>query len=458
MVGVVILRFPSLFEPAWYRDEGITLVVGNAVRNGAVLYKDIADNKTPIFYFLASIFNSVFLLKMLLFVWMLFFAIAFYFLAKKLIGKTGGVIASLIVIFLLNTPLFEGNIANGEIFFILPNCLGMLLILGKGEKTNVRRYFLAGVLFGLGILLKQAAFFDFLTAFIFVLLFKERGARNIIFMLLGFICPVLLVLPYFALNNALSDFWKYAFLWNFEYSSYNNYFLVPYGNILWRLFLITGTLIILLKYQKNHLLNLILIIIWLVVGYFGSEISQRGYIHYKIPLLLPIALFLGYLYNKKKIVFIIAILTLLIFSLKLFAARFKFQSDYYQNYFAYIGGRKTRPEYRNFFDATTQRNYEIATYLTNHKARSIFVWGDEPFIYLLSGINPPVRFPVAYNINFTKSRKSETWLKIKESRPDHILVVEPVKFKFPELFIYIAYNYQKVATIEQVEIYERKIK
>ena len=43
----LILRIPSLFEPYWYGDEGIYLVLGQAIRKGVTLYSHIHDNKPP---------------------------------------------------------------------------------------------------------------------------------------------------------------------------------------------------------------------------------------------------------------------------------------------------------------------------------------------------------------------------------------------------------------------------
>ena len=47
-----ILRFPSLFEPYWYGDEGIYQVLGMVIRKGGLLYRDIWDNKPPFLYFI----------------------------------------------------------------------------------------------------------------------------------------------------------------------------------------------------------------------------------------------------------------------------------------------------------------------------------------------------------------------------------------------------------------------
>src|SRR3972149_9250866 len=52
--GVIFLRIPSLFEPFWYGDEAIYLVIGQKILGGGLMYVDIFDHKTPGIYYLAA--------------------------------------------------------------------------------------------------------------------------------------------------------------------------------------------------------------------------------------------------------------------------------------------------------------------------------------------------------------------------------------------------------------------
>lgn len=85
----IILRLPSLFEPYWYGDEGIYLVLGQAIRKGLTLYSQIHDNKPPTLYYLAAIARTVFGFRLLLAVFMVptiyyFYRLSLHFLIKKL--------------------------------------------------------------------------------------------------------------------------------------------------------------------------------------------------------------------------------------------------------------------------------------------------------------------------------------------------------------------------------------
>ena len=79
-----ILRFPSLFEPNWYGDEGIYQTLGIAMNAEKLLYRDAFDNKPPLLYFLYSLVSSdQFAIRFLSLIAGILAIAAFYFLAKK---------------------------------------------------------------------------------------------------------------------------------------------------------------------------------------------------------------------------------------------------------------------------------------------------------------------------------------------------------------------------------------
>src|SRR3989304_8322626 len=83
-----ILRFPSLFEPFWYGDEGIFAAVGRNLNLGGTLYQTAWDNKPPMIYLTyAAIFKlfgvSMFWLKLTTAVFVLATAVVIYEIAKN---------------------------------------------------------------------------------------------------------------------------------------------------------------------------------------------------------------------------------------------------------------------------------------------------------------------------------------------------------------------------------------
>src|SRR3989344_5462762 len=52
------LRFPSLFEPNWYGDEGIYQSIGFALRSGRQFYTGVWDNKPPLLFIIYALANG----------------------------------------------------------------------------------------------------------------------------------------------------------------------------------------------------------------------------------------------------------------------------------------------------------------------------------------------------------------------------------------------------------------
>src|SRR3954466_16282916 len=54
------LRYPSLYEPRWYGDEGIFAAIAENIRHGDSLYSQAWDNKPPLVFFTYAVIWSVF--------------------------------------------------------------------------------------------------------------------------------------------------------------------------------------------------------------------------------------------------------------------------------------------------------------------------------------------------------------------------------------------------------------
>lgn len=457
---VVLLRIPSLFEPYWYGDEGITLTVGQTLRNGGILYKDIADNKTPLIYYLAAIFETLPKLRFLLFVWMTATTAFFYLLAKHLLKSTAILISTLIFSILASTPIMEGNIANGEIFQVLPNIIGIILAWQAIEKENSKLFFYSGIFFGIGFLFKPPTIFD-LTAVIFFLFFiyankLKQLFSKILVIFLGFCLPNAIMLFYFYLNNNLIYYWEYAFKGNFSYSLWNNFLIIPYGSLILRAGFILIFLINIILFRKYIPRYLLLVILWFLFSLFGSLLSARYYIHYFIQVIPAFSLLAGSILNfRKKLCWIVLAAAILFWNFN-FPGSFKYQYEYYVNFGEYIGGRKTISAYRNFFDQNVNTTYKVADFLKTAKRGPIFIWSDNSLIYPLAKRGPVGKFSAAYNIVWSENRKNETMSKLKTVLPIYVIVSNPVKYPYPELDKFIASNYNFLKIIDNFEIYERK--
>src|SRR5213595_3223586 len=60
LVLAFLLRYPSLYEPRWYGDEGIFAGVAENVRHGETLYSQAWDNKPPLVFFTYAGIQAIF--------------------------------------------------------------------------------------------------------------------------------------------------------------------------------------------------------------------------------------------------------------------------------------------------------------------------------------------------------------------------------------------------------------
>jgi hypothetical protein len=468
---VAVLRLPSLLEPYWYGDEGIYLVLGQALKNGLVWYRDIHDNKPPLLYLLAAVSGSVMYFRLLLMFWNIATVTVVWRLSQLLLKKQSLVIIATTLFALASTlPTLEGNIANAEIFMILPTALAVLILL---KASNYWHYAVSGLLFSCSFLFKVPAAFDFAGVFIWLLLFGglnwKKGVKHSLIALtslvVGFLVPIILSLVYYFAMGAGIEYLNAAFLQNIGYlSSWKTGSISKSGastqsglasrGII--LLITTGAIWIVTRKLKP---NLRLLPVWFGWALFGALLSERPYPHYLIQILVPASLLLTVAINSRKKSLIavtggLAALTI--------GAIFKYQfyfypiGQYYLNFANYVSGQMPLAEYRNTFDWRVERNYQLAYYLKLHSQPEdkLFIWGDEPFIYALTNRRPVGRYSVAYHV-IDFGGKEETMDQLRNNPPLYIILETSEKREFKELFAFTSVNYIPVKTIEDATIFRR---
>ncbi len=346
LASVFMLRLPSLFEPYWYGDEGITLTMGQAWREGRVLYRDIHDNKPPLLYFIAGLAGNLFALKLILTIWVLFTIILFWNLVWKInlardehdpklssLPLTS-LLAVIIFSLLISLPFWEGNLANGEIFMMAPvigamtiifslfhnqttlpfstfkNFLGRLVHLRHHRKLNSRYLWLmtAGGLFGIGFLFKHPAFTDFITGLIFIVylikVFNKQTLsqlfRDSLSLTTGFIIPIATVSLIFLYLHSWSSFIQDVFLNNFFYVSV----WVPesqwgsttaFGGTLLQRFIVLMIICgVLWKLRQRLKTPILFISLWFSWSLFGALLSSRPYPHYLLQVVPSLSLLIAW--------------------------------------------------------------------------------------------------------------------------------------------------------------------
>lgn len=462
-----IFRFPSLFEPYWYGDEGVYQAVGLALRNGRLLYSQIWDNKPPLLYMLYSIFDSdQFTLKLLSLIFGLVSIFVFYKLAGKILSEKFSLISTALFSLLFGLPILEGNIANAENFMILPTLICALLII-NAKRSKISIYLFSGFLVGLSFLFKIVAIFDFAAFFIFISLFsdekfieriknKNYGSyeiKRILFFVVGFVIPILITAMYFLVKGAFIPFINATFLSNIGYVGYGNRFLIPQGLLILKLITLFGAIILLYAKRKAVPSQIIFVYLWFAFSLFNAFFSQRPYTHYLLVLLPSFILLLGILFSYKplrKLNLIIILATLLIIT-KIFTAYGKFIS-YYGNFLSFMEGKEDVSSYQRFFDRLTPIDYELASFIKagSTKDQIMYTWGNNAQLYKLTSKLPPGRYTVAYHVTSSKNGALETEASLKMNKPKIIIVMPYMNF-----VPFSLNDYTKTITIEGADVYER---
>lgn len=464
-----VLRFPSLFEPLWYGDEGIYQAIGISLNNGKLLYAEAFDNKPPLLYWIYSFFNSdQFLIRFASLIAGAVSVIFFFLLSKKLFRNNKNnihIVTTFIFATLFGLPFLEGNIANAENFMLLPIISAAYLIFANIQNTkskliiNHLLLIISGILLGIAFLLKIVAIFD-LAAFIifyFIVNFKslEKGIKKILLIIYGFFLPILIVSIFFIFNGTFLEFIKAAFIANISYVSYGN----KIGNfpllLFIKLILLGISLLYIFIKRKKYSTTFIFILVWFAFSMFNAFFSQRPYTHYLLVLIPSLSLLIGLMqFDKKnqKLIGILLLVVIIVIFKNFNISNYKKNALYYQNFISYIKGEKTTSSYQGFFDRNTPTDYEIARYIKPKlgKNDTIFVWGNNAQLYKLINVIPPVKYMVAYHIINYEDAVLKTKLSIKKIKPKFIIVMpnmQPVPFSLESYF--------KKIDIDRVTIYER---
>ena len=469
------LRFPSLFEPNWYGDEGIYQTLGIAISRGELLYRDIFDNKPPLLYFLYSLVNSdQFLIRLLSLVFGLLAIIVFYKLAEKILNNLRvSFIATIIFATLFGLPLIEGNIANAENFMLLPNILAGLFVFKSISETSqnkkLKLEILAGLIIGISFLFKVVAIFDFAAFFVFLFfsnysnkfldIFKKenllREIKNLLPFAISFLTPIVLVTLFFTINGAFSYFLKAVLFNNVGYVSYGNKFIIPQGLLILKLSMLL--LFSAFLFYKRKVLNpgFVFISLWLAFSLFDAFFSQRPYTHYVLVLLPSFSLLVGFFLLNNKASKLSGVIVISTFIAVLLSFTFFVKTIfYYQNFISFVLGQKSVAKYQSFFDGNTPNDYVVASFINLYAKSSdnIFIWGNNAQVYKLTEKLPPGRYSVAYHITSYKDGIENTRNGLKASKPRFIIIMPNASmypFEMPQYFERININniiiYEKIS-------------
>jgi 4-amino-4-deoxy-L-arabinose transferase-like glycosyltransferase len=465
---VFILRIPSFFEPYYYGDEMVYLTLGQGIRQGLTLYKNIYDNKPPLLYITAAVAGNLFWFKVILAFWNLVTIFFFYKLSKMLFEKNQNAqkLATVLFGLLTTLPLLEGLTVNSELFMIVFTIAGLLILLKK--ELKLKEIFFAGILFGLGTLYKIPAAFDApIIVFYWLIVggFKDwkNIFKNTMVLAVGFAIPILLTFIWYFFKGALPQYISAAFLQNIGYLSsfrpgdVQKPFLVRNAPLLIRAAVVilgSGTLFL---FRKKLSGRFILLSLWTLFALFAITLSERPYPHYLIQVVAPISLLLASFFTENSLEQSLTVLPLALVFFVPFYYKFWFYptTSYYLNFIKFATGQETKEQYFNGFSGTTNRNYAIAEFLTQSSltADRVFMWDpDSAAVYALSKRLPPIKYVVDYQVTDYSSKAQEA-KNIAANPPKFIILTDDQPYT--ELTMLLKQKYILINRIDNADIYSR---
>lgn len=470
LLGTFVLRIPSFFEPYSYGDEMIYLTLGEGVRQGLTLYKDVHDNKPPLLYLTAALAGNLFFFKTILAFWHLATIFLFWKLTQIFFSKKKAhVIATILFSIFTTIPLLEGTIVNAELFMIGPTILGFYLLLMK--NPSLKSFFYAGLLFSISTLFKVPALFE-VPAIIFFLLFVRKKIppsyttlfKGFLVLGFGFILPILYSFGWYFLKGALNEYIGAAFLQNVGYisawrpSDHEKPFIIKNAPLLIRGGIVLIGIIVLGVYRKRLSNVFIFSTLWLLFGLFGVTLPERPYPHYLIQVVAPAAILFTILFTSEKKEQVYTIMPLcLLFFVPVYFQFWHYQTiPYYTRFVRYTSNQIEEQDYLKSFGGEVPSTYMFAKILKAYTKEhdQVMIWGDRPALYALSKRLPPIQYVAGYHINDFTSYEiiSE---RLFESKPKAIVVLKesPETASFQSL---LSDFYYEAETLLEGKLFIRK--
>jgi 4-amino-4-deoxy-L-arabinose transferase-like glycosyltransferase len=467
-----LLRFPSLFEPFWYGDEGIFAAVARNLNLGGVLYQDAWDNKPPMIYLTyQAIFNifgvSMFWLRLVTAIAVVSTTAAVYEIAEGTIGRKRAVFAASIFGFLTSLRIIEGNLALTEIFMILPISLAMMIALKR--KFDTTSLFIAGVLFAIASLYKQVGALEAAALGVYLFLYNKNFmdfAKQGFVLTLGFTIPFLVTILYFAPKGLLNEYIFAAYTYYQIYLGESPQYALLV-NVLKVMPVISAIGYGLYKkYKVKRVTFLNLLFLWVAFSFLGSYFSGRTYGHYLVQSVPALSLLIAsipistFKFNRVKVMFLASFVLPILFLTRLLFSEFLSggpinQLKYWNNFISFTFGQKTLNNYNNFFDSNVNNIMSLSDSLSIHGGRgaSVYIWGDISWLYAITDAKNPSRYVTSFHVFGVPNGKEEVISDLNANLPDYIIKPKSSIGYFSELENLIASKYTNVAKIDSSEVF-----
>jgi len=462
------LRLPSFFETHWYFDEGLYSLFGKSIIKGEIPYLYIWDHKPIGMYLIYAFcyllpFDILLGAKILAFISCFTSSILLYLIAKQSFNAKIAFIAALIFAVMSSLPFFDGNQANGEVFFLPLVLLSIYLIQPFTNKITKYKLVIAGFSLATAFFIKQVAGID-LILILFLLTFKKGSfLKHVFYLFLGLALTSLVIL---SINLALGSPFKEIWFSNITFNL--SYVVSRKIGILFTVFKILLLAITFLLIFFKERLPYVPILLWFLVDSIAVLAGGQPYPHYLIQVMpissLIIALYISKNYHAKLIKYLGAILITFFLFIPLNSYfRFISYGDVFKewDYYSSFTKSATNIDKNAFNDLFSKRwgidrNKKVVSYLNSISSEndSVYIWGGGTTTWLYYDLDRrlPSRYISFLHIEAIPKAQNETIKTLTSNEPKFILSTPHPTFK--TMSNLIEDNYTPVNVIDDMTIYK----
>ena len=423
----LLWRLPSWWDPPWVNDEGTYFAVAQAMAHGYRLYADVWENKPPGLYLLyIAVYHlfgvSLLAVRLLSTLAVAVIVILTFCLACRVAGRIASLTAALLCGLLFGVPFLEGTTGNAEVFLAaLTASAAYLVVVRKCTAT-------AGAVVGIACLFKSVAVFDSIALLIWLVAQHQRGVWRYAAAGSGVIAATLVVTAFQGILPAmLTD----AFWYDLAYVGQGN------GGNLPSLLIIK---VVALAIGSYRLRRAPFPYIWLLYAAAGVLLSGRFFGHYLLQAVTPLCLTLATVRDwppvpAKRILWALPLVIAAGAALSALggyalqasghASILAERLQYYSNFTRYALGTESYCVYRGQLDDHVNRNLLVAGAVRRTPYGTLLVWGNAPWIYVLSERLPATPYTSALRMPEIPGEVASLRRSIRDGRPVAVVVVQP---------------------------------
>lgn len=472
-----LLRYPSLFEPRWYGDEGIFAAVAQNIRHGETLYSDAWDNKPPlIFYTYAGVQSSfgtgVLPLHLVTTIVVLATQAIVMAIALLLFDARRALVAGVAFALLLGTPVIEGTLAMTETYMILPTSaavLAFVLAQRRDEASRAPYYVGVGLLLGIAAGYKQVAVFDGAAIGMMIWLTHERPWPSLAALAAGFVAPQAVFAAIFVATGAFGAYW-YAIAGSLGVYAELADSQSPLVRFIGYLPAIVAVAWLVRRKQAHGQVELqALPVLWLGFALAGATSSSFAFPHYlqqAAPAAVLALVSMPWRWERdERARLLLAVGALLSAAVVFgqFSGAFEGRRqldpvDYYRTFVSHQYGTMSDQDYDYFFDGKVITINDIVAAI--HKdggGDTVYTWAELPWIYAAGDFTNPTRYYTSFLGEVIPGAKEEILRDLEKRPPAYIVMSDDTFAPFDELWSWLRSRYSLVEQHNDWWVYRRDV-